>query len=117
MHTQLLLDMIAGEAGPRIAYGAKQGGLSYAHLLGCARAAAKWVKDAGVERVAYVGLNADAFPILMFGAAMVGKPFSPINYRLRDSDLRRLLERTAPSVAVIDDDMMQRATGIAGVTP
>ncbi|TAK99784.1 MAG: long-chain fatty acid--CoA ligase [Rhodospirillaceae bacterium] len=117
MHTHLLLDMAAGEAGPRIAIGPKQGGVSYAHLLGCARAAAKWIKDLGVERVAYVGLNADAFPILMFGSAMVGKPFSPINYRLTDGDLRRLLERTAPSVVVADDDMMARVEGVAGVKP
>ena len=117
MHTQLLLDMAAGEAGPRIAIGPKQGGISYAHLLGCARAAAKWINERGVEKVAFVGLNADTFPILMFGSAMVGKPFSPINYRLADGDLRRLLERTAPSVVVADDDMMARVSGVAGVTP
>jgi acyl-CoA synthetase (AMP-forming)/AMP-acid ligase II len=115
MHTQILLDMAATEAGPRIAIGSREGGLSYAHLLGEARAAAKWIKDLGIERVAFVGLNGDAFPILMFGSAMVGKPFSPLNYRLEDAQLRRLLGRTAPSVVIADDDMMARVEGVPGV--
>src|SRR5579883_2682665 len=115
MHTQILLDMAAAEAGARIAIGAKSGGLSYAHLLGNARAAARWIKDLAVERVAYLGLNSETFPILMFGSAMVGKPFSPLNYRLADADLRRLVERTAPSVIVADDDMMARVERVPGV--
>ena len=115
MHTQILLDMAAGGAGERIAVGSLENGVSYENLLGRSRAAAKWIKDLGVDRVVYVGLNTDVFPILMFGAAMAGKPFSPLNYRLADADLRRLLERTVPAVAVVEDDMVGRANGVAGV--
>ena len=108
--------MAAGGAGERIAVGSLENGVSYENLLGRSRAAAKWIKDLGVDRVVYVGLNTDVFPILMFGAAMAGKPFSPLNYRLADADLRRLLERTVPAVAVVEDDMVGRANGVAGVT-
>ena len=108
--------MAAGGAGERIAVGSLKNGCSYDDLLGRSRAAARWIKDLGVDRVVYVGLNTDVFPILMFGAAMAGKPFSPLNYRLADGDLRRLLERTVPSVAVVEDDMMSRVAGVAGVT-
>ena len=108
--------MAAGGTGERIAVGSLKNGLSYERLLGRSRAAAKWINGLGVDRVVYLGLNTDVFPTLMFGAAMAGKPFSPLNYRLADGDLRRLLERTVPSVAVVEDEMMSRVEGVAGIT-
>src|SRR5262249_14704829 len=38
------------------------------------------------------------------------------NYRLPDADLKKLLARTAPSVAIVDDDMVARIGTVEGVT-
>jgi acyl-CoA synthetase (AMP-forming)/AMP-acid ligase II len=47
---------------------------------------------------------------------MLARPFAPLNYRLPDGDLRKLLARTAPSVAIVDDDMVGRLGQAEGVT-
>ena len=51
----------------------------------------------------------------MFASAEIGRPFAPLNYRLPDVELRKLLGRTAPSVAIVDDDMVPRVEGVDGV--
>ncbi len=115
MHSALLLEM-AGEAqGPRIALGNATSGVSFSALLECARRAGTHIAGRPVANVAYLGLNSEAFPIALFAAGFAGKPFAPLNYRLPDADLRRLIARTAPSVAVVDPDLVARVTGIEGV--
>ena len=47
-----------------------------------------------VANMAYLGLNCEAFPIALFAAGFAGKPFVPLNYRLPDTDLRRVIART-----------------------
>jgi acyl-CoA synthetase (AMP-forming)/AMP-acid ligase II len=69
--------------------------------------------DAGT--VAFVGLNGPAFALALFASAVLGRPFAPLNYRLSDEELRSLLARTAPSVAVVDDEIQPRVRGIPGV--
>src|SRR5262249_9582010 len=66
--------------------------------------------------VAFIGLNGEVFPLALFASAYAQKPFAPLNYRLPDDDLRRILERTAPSIAIVDDDMAARVAGVPGVT-
>ena len=115
MQTGLLLEM-AGEAlGERIAVGSLTGGLSYAQLLSRARSAAAWIAGSDARTVAYVGLNSQAYPVALFAAGLAGRPFAPLNYRLPDADLRRILARTAPGIAIVDDDMLQRVQGVEGV--
>ena len=64
----------------------------------------------------FVGLNGPALPVALFAAGMLAKPFAPLNYRLPDADLRKLLARTAPSVAIVDDDMVARLGDTPEVT-
>ena len=116
MHAGLLLEMAADGLGDRIALGAREQGLSFSTFLSRARAASEWITQSGAQQVVYVGLNSAAFPIALFGAALAGKPFAPLNYRLSDADLRRILARTAPSLAVVDDDLIARVAGVDGVT-
>jgi acyl-CoA synthetase (AMP-forming)/AMP-acid ligase II len=66
--------------------------------------------------VVFLGTNGAAFPLALFAAGLAGLPFAPLNYRLADADLRRLLGRTAPSIAIVDADMLPRVAGVAGVT-
>jgi fatty-acyl-CoA synthase len=115
MHLSMLLDMAADGFGDRVAVGSKEGGLTYAGLREQAQRAAAWVAARGVERVGLVDVNSEAVPILLYGSALAGVPFVPVNYRLADEQLRAILARTAPSVVVVDDPVVARVGAIDGV--
>jgi fatty-acyl-CoA synthase len=116
MRTTLLLEMAADAVPERTAVGSVGTGLTYAQLLAQARAGASWIAQQQAERVVWIGLNGNALPVTLFASGFAGKPFAPLNYRLSDADLRALLARTAPSVAVVDPDMLARVQNVAGVT-
>jgi acyl-CoA synthetase (AMP-forming)/AMP-acid ligase II len=115
MHTALLLEMASDAAPERIILGELSRGMSLADLQARARGAAAWLGKQTGETVVFLGLNSAYLPVTVFASGLVGKPFAPINYRLSDDELRRLLARTAPSVAVVDDAMLPRAEGVPGV--
>jgi acyl-CoA synthetase (AMP-forming)/AMP-acid ligase II len=115
MHTGLLLEMAAETVPDRVAVGSLAGGLSYGELAARARAGGAWIAGHGEGPVVFIGLNSAAVPTALFASAEIGRPFAPLNYRLADAELRGLLARTAPSVAIVDDDMMPRVAGTAGV--
>jgi len=107
---------MASDAAPeRIILGELAHGVTLAELHGRAKAAAAWLGKQSGETVVYLGLNSPYLPVAVFASGLVGKPFAPINYRLSDEELRRLITRTAPSVAIVDDDMLPRVQGVAGV--
>src|SRR5436190_14996613 len=115
MHTALLLE-VAAEAFPdRTAFGSRDGGVSFGELAARARAGAAWLAAQGDGSVVFIGLNGPALPTAVFAAGALGRPFVPLNYRLPDDDLRRLLARTAPSIAIVDDDMLARVQDVPGV--
>jgi acyl-CoA synthetase (AMP-forming)/AMP-acid ligase II len=116
MHTALLLDMIADAAPDRLALGLRADGLSFAEARRRAHHGAAWLEQLGGRNVAFVGLNGPALPVAVFAAGMLARPFAPLNYRLPDADLCKLLARTAPSVAIVDDDMVGRLNACEGVT-
>lgn len=116
MHTALLLDMIADAAPDRLALGPRAEGLTFAEIRRRAHHGAAWLEQLGGTNVAFLGLNGPSLPIAVFASGMLARPFAPLNYRLPDSDLRKLLARTAPSVAIVDDDMVGRLGQTEGVT-
>jgi acyl-CoA synthetase (AMP-forming)/AMP-acid ligase II len=116
MHTALLLDMIADAAPDRLALGRRIEGLTFAEVRRRAHHGAAWLEQLGGQAVAFVGLNGPTLPIAVFASGMLARPFAPLNYRLPDADLRKLLARTAPSVAIADDDMVSRLGQVEGVT-
>jgi len=116
MHTALLLDMAADAAPDRLALGGRADGLTFDEVRRRARAAAAWLAGQGGETVAFLGLNGWAMPVAVFASGLLGKPFAPLNYRLPNADLNKLLARTAPSVAIVDDDMLDRLAPAPGVT-
>ena len=116
MHTALLLDMAADAAPDRLALGRRADGLTFAETRRRARKAAAWLAGHGGQTVAFVGLNGPTLPVVLFASALLAKPFAPLNYRLADVDLNRLVARTAPSVVVVDDDMASRLAPCPGVT-
>jgi fatty-acyl-CoA synthase len=116
VQTPLLLDLIADIEPDRIAVGPRADGVSFAALRDQARAAATLLKASDAQNAVFVGLNDSVLPLLLFASGMAGLPFVPVNYRLADAELRRLLARTAPAMAVVDDDMVARVADIEGVT-
>ena len=115
MHTALLLEMAAEAFPERTALGSRDGGISFGELAARARAGAAWIAAQGDGSVVFIGLNGPALPTAVFAAGALGRPFAPLNYRLPDDDLRRLLARTAPSIAIVDDDMLARVQDVPGV--
>ncbi len=112
MHTAMLLEMVADAAGDRVAVGSRNGGLTYAELLERARGVGALVHRREGANVAFVGLNSETVPILLFGSAIAGVPFAPINYRLTDDQLHSVLGRLAPAVAIVDPDIAGRVRGL-----
>src|ERR1700741_2317975 len=115
MHTALLLEMASDAAPERVILGELSRGVTLAELGARARGAAAWLAKQPGETVVFIVRNTPSLPVPVFPSGLVGKPFAPINYRLSDEELRRLLARTAPSVAVVDDDMLARVKDVPGV--
>ena len=115
MRTTLLLDLAADSIGERVAIGPHVAGIDFARLRNAARAAGAHFAAHEAQSIVFVGINGAAMPLTLFAAGYAGKPFVPLNYRLTDPELRRLLERCAPAVAVIDDDMVARAADVPGI--
>jgi fatty-acyl-CoA synthase len=115
MHTSLLLEMAADACPERLALGPRERGIAFADLAAQARAGAAWLAARGPGSIVFLGLNGPTLPVAIFAAGALGRPFAPLNYRLPDADLRALLARTAPSVAIVDDDMLHRVEATPGV--
>ncbi|MCA1841876.1 MAG: AMP-binding protein [Actinobacteria bacterium] len=116
MNTGMLLEMAADGMGDRIAVGSRKDGLTYAALADQARRVASVVAESGAERVVFVAQNSALLPALLFGSGFAGVPFVPVNYRLADEQLCAILARTAPAIAVVDDDAVGRVSGVDGLT-
>ena len=104
----MLLEMAAEGDPERIVLGSHDGGISAAELLERSRRAAVFFEKSGAEVVGYFGLNSDVLPVALFGAAFAGVPFSPINYRAPDEQLRGILGRVAGGLMIADDDEVER---------
>lgn len=116
MHLSTLLDMSADCMGDRVAFVDAERSLTHDQLRDAAGRAAAWVRAQGVANVGLVDVNSVAVPVLLYGAAVAGVPFVPVNYRLADDQLRAVLARTAPSVMVVADDVPARVGALEGVT-
>jgi fatty-acyl-CoA synthase len=115
MQTQLLLEMSAAVMGNREAYTARNAKLSYATAYQHAKGGAVFLSKMAGDTVVFLGQNGTCFPLALFAAGLAGKPFVPLNYRLPDAELRRLVARTSPSTVIADAAMASRIGGIEGV--
>ena len=104
----MLLEMAAEGDPERVVLGSHDGGMTAAELLERSRRAAVYFEKSGTEVVGYFGLNSDVLPVALFGAALAGIPFSPINYRAPDEQLRGILGRVAGGLMIADDDEVER---------
>ena len=108
MNINMLLEMVA-EGGPtRVVLGSANGGITAGELLDRSRRAALIFLESGARTVGYFGLNSDALPLALLGAAVAGVPFSPINYRAPDEQLAGILARIDGGLMIADADEVAR---------
>jgi acyl-CoA synthetase (AMP-forming)/AMP-acid ligase II len=115
MNVSMLLEMAADGAGNRIAVGSRVGGLSPGDLLARSRRIAGFIRAKGVEHVGLVDVNSEAVPIALFGCALAGVPFAPVNYRLPDEQLESVLRRLVPGLVVAGAEVFPRIGAMEGL--
>ncbi len=108
MNLSLILEMAAGAEPGRIGLVCDDQKWSYGDLLAAARGAAAVIRASGAGHVALVDESSEASAIALFGAALAGVPYVPLNYRLADPDLAALLERVTPAVIIGDSARVRR---------
>lgn len=110
----MLLEMVAEGDPDRVCVGSSSGGLASSALLAAARRAAVLFEKDGAEAVGYFGLNSDVLPVALFGAALAGAAFAPLNYRAPDEQLASILPRVPPGPIVADAAEVERlrTTGV-----
>ena len=116
MNISLLLEMAAEAAGDRIGLVCDGRRWTYFELLAAARGAFELVEQSGAQYVALLDESSEASVIALFGAALAGVPYCPLNYRLADEDLAALLGRIAPALIIGDEDRVARIAGEQGHT-
>jgi acyl-CoA synthetase (AMP-forming)/AMP-acid ligase II len=90
MNITMILEMVAS-GGDRPVVTANGRSLTASELLARARTAAH--RFQGHPAVLYLSPSHLAYPVALFGAALAGIPFIPLNYRLGEHQLNRLLAR------------------------
>lgn len=108
MNISLFLQMAADAEPDRIALVCSGRRWSYSELWQAAQGAATNIAQSGCQFVALLDESSEATPIALFGAALAGVPYVPLNYRLADADLAALLSRIAPAYAIGDVERIQR---------
>lgn len=116
MNISLLLEMAAEAAPDRVGLVCDGKRWTYAELLSAARGAFELIEQSGAQYVALLDESSEAAVIALFGAALAGVPYCPLNYRLADADLSALLARIAPALVVGDEERVTRIAGDQGHT-
>ncbi|GAA2737386.1 hypothetical protein GCM10010439_67290 [Actinocorallia aurantiaca] len=102
MNITMILEM-AASAGDRPVVTADGRTLTAPELLGLARSAADRFRD--YPAVLYLGTNHLAYPVALFGAAIAGVPFVPMNYRLGEHQLDGLQARHPGALVLKSGDL------------
>lgn len=108
MNISLILEMAAEAAPDRIGLVCDGKRWTYGELLSAARGAFELITESDAEYVALLDESSEAAVIALFGAAMAGVPYCPLNYRLADPDLAALLERISPALVIGDEERVDR---------
>lgn len=114
MNLMTVLEMGTAAFGDRVVCTTRLHSSTVDQLLDRARAGSLLIKETGAAHVAYVGANHLAFPVALFSSAWAGVPFLPLNYRLSDEQLHRLLANHEDVLIVADDQAAPRLRGVPG---
>ncbi len=116
MNISLILQMAADAEPDRVGLVCDGRRWSYRSLLRAAQGAAFDISSSGASHVALLDENSAAAAIALFGAAIAGVPYVPLNYRLSDADLAALLRRIAPAYIAGDVERIKRLSPEHGHT-
>ena len=108
MNIALILEMAVDAAPDRVGLVCDNQRWTYSRLLMAARGAADAIRKSGARHVALLDESSEAAAIALFGAALAGVPYCPLNYRLADADLAALIERITPALIVGDVERLKR---------
>jgi acyl-CoA synthetase (AMP-forming)/AMP-acid ligase II len=108
MNISLILQMAADAEPERIGLVCDGRRWSYGALWRAAHGAAASISKSGCSHVALLDESSEAAAIALFGAALAGVPYVPLNYRLADADLTALLKRIAPACLIGDVERVKR---------
>lgn len=103
MNIITLLEMAADAFPDRIAIVSDGRRMDYAALLSAAQKAAADLRKKGVGYAGYLAVSSPAAPIALFGAALAGVPYVPLNYRLTADELSALIARIEPVMLIADE--------------
>lgn len=109
MNIALFLQMAAEACPERIALTHDDRHFSYLDIYQAAQRAAAIFSASDVQTVALLDVSSPAVPIALMGAAMAGKPYVPLNYRLSESQLTPLVSRIAPTYLIHGVEQPQTA--------
>ncbi|MDV7354262.1 fatty acid--CoA ligase family protein [Rhodococcus oxybenzonivorans] len=102
MNINMILEMAATDSDKAVVT-VDERSLTAAQLLDLAHRATDRFRDH--PAVLYLGANHLGYPVALFGAALAGVPFVPLNYRLGDQQLTALQERHAGAVILRPEDL------------
>jgi len=116
MDISLLLKMAADCEPERIGLTCEGRAWSFTELWAAATGAARLIEESGCSHVALLDTSSEAASIALFGAALAGVPYCPLNYRLADEDLVGLLARLQPALVIGDVARVRRLAPADGFT-
>jgi acyl-CoA synthetase (AMP-forming)/AMP-acid ligase II len=108
MNISLILQMAADAEPDRIGLVCEGRRWSYGELLRAAKGAALNIGKSTCSHVALLDESSAAAAVALFGAAIAGVPYVPLNYRLPNADLTALLARIAPAYIIGDADRIRQ---------
>ncbi len=111
MNLTLVLDMALSGHPDRIALAGGGDSLTYAGLDRLSRGVARSIADDDVRAVLHVATNSPAMPVALFAAARAGIPFVPLNYRLPDEQLGRIVASYPRALVIYERAVPRGATG------
>ena len=97
MNISMILEMAADAFPDRIGVSAGGNRFTYFGLLQRSLTAAEIIRRNGSLYAAVLDVNSAAIPVALFGAALAGVPYAPLNYRLARGEIEELLGRVAPA--------------------
>ena len=104
MNVAMLLQMAAETGFGRCALTCGQQRYSAAELFGAAGGAAERIRASGCRFVSVLDVSSPATPVALFGAAMAGVPYVPLNYRLPADQIGALIARLESLFLIADED-------------
>ena len=104
MNIAMLLQMAAEAGFGRWALTSGQNRYAAAELFGAAGGAAERFRDSGCRFVSMLDVSSPATPIALFGAAMAGVPYVPLNYRLPADRIEAQIARLESLYLIADED-------------